>query len=184
MINVTITSKDLRRLEKTLTDRAAVRAYNVATFAANAMEEEVKDIIEYYFVTDRPANRRKGGMRLINSFEGVVEGTRGQLPVDAVLRAKRGADKAKILSLNNGSAAHWISPSEEGWLAWPRDVLEEGNLNDPPQRGQIRQAYGKPSTRGNRYFATRQPVFHPGNPTPYQFMEQARQRVRHMIRDR
>lgn len=182
MINVTIKSGDLKRLEKTLTDRAAVRAFNVATFAADQMVEEVQDIIEFYFVTDRPPERRKPNtIKLINSFEGHVNGVRGHLPVDAVLGLKRGVNEKKVAALEHGSPPHLIQGNP--WLAWPRDVTEEGTLSNLTARSRVRNAYGRPGRGGNKFFATRNPVPHPGN-AAYNFMAQARQRVRHMLRDR
>lgn len=179
VIKVEIKNADLKRLNKRLTDRAAVRAYNVATFAAQAMEEEVVDIVEYYFVNDRPPSRRKTNQtKLINSFRGFVRGTRGELPVDAVLGLKPGANEKKVAALEHGSSPHIIQG--DPWLAWPRDVTEEGTLENLPARSRIRNAIG---TGPRSFFATRNPVYHPGN-AAYGFMAQARQRVRHMIRDR
>lgn len=188
MINVTIKNNDLKRLEKSLTDRAAVRAFNVATFAAKQMEVEVVDIVKFYFVTDRTGKRhKKGTTHLVNSFQGKVVGTRGQLPVDAVLGIKRGVNEKKIAALEHGSPPHEIPPGEGGWLAFPRSVLNRGELGTKSQlarASQIRNAYGAKGPRGGKnMFATPNPVQHPGN-LAYHFMAQARQRVRQMLRSR
>jgi hypothetical protein len=183
MINVTITSGDLRKLEKTLTDRAAVRAYKVAEFAAGQLEEEVVDIVKYYFVNDRPpVRRKKGATHLVNSFVGRVEGVRGQLPVNAVLAIKRGVNEKKVAALEYGSPSHEIKGNP--WLAFPRSVLGEGTLDDLEARSRIRNAYGGRGPRGGKnYFATQGVIMHPGNKA-YNFMKQARDRVRRTLRTR
>lgn len=177
VLRVQITGSDLKRLNRRLTDRAAVRAHNVATTAAEIMEEEVVDIVRFYFVNDRPPTRRKShAIKLVNSFRGFVEGERGQLPVTAVLGIKRGVNEKKVAALEHGSPPHFIVG--QPWLAFPRSVNEEGTLDNLKARDRIRAAYG-----GGRKskFATQTPIFHPGN-IAYNFMKQARDRARQRIR--
>lgn len=180
VLNVSIKNADLKRLENRLTDRAAVRAYNVATTAAKIMEEEVVDIVGFYFINDRPGGeggrRKKGTTKLINSFRGFVRGTRGELPVDAVLGLKPGVNEKKVAALEHGSPPHVIQG--EPWLFFPRGPGEEGTLDDFGARQRIIQAYGFGRKSG---FATQQPIHHPGN-VAYRFMAQARERARRRIR--
>lgn len=167
-VNVKITKRELELLENKITKRAAGQAFRKAEQGAAIMEREVLDIIRDEFITDRPANRRKRGtVHLINSFVGVVEGTRGELPVTAVLRAKPGLTEdslIKIRVLEHGSSAHEIPPGENG-LAFPR-----GDPADPVNRG--RNAFG---VSGDTFW-TDKSVVHPGT-KPYHFLRRARERA-------
>lgn len=179
VIKVEIKNADLKRLNKRLTDRAAVRAFNEATFAAKVMEEEVVDIVGYYFNNERQGKRhKKGTTHLINSFRGFVRGVRGSLPVNAVLGIKPGVNEKKVAALEYGSPPHEIKGNP--WLAFPRDVAEEGILENEAARRRIRNALG---TGPKSQFATRNPVQHPGN-AGYFFMKQARERARRALKSR
>lgn len=179
VIEVTVTGKNIEKLTKRINDRAAIRAWDDANWVALRMEHHVVDIVSREFRNDRADDRRKKGTtKLINSFQGYVIGTRGQVPVHAQLGIKPGVNEKKVAALENGSPAHWIDPGEKGWLSFPRDVTDEGTLENLAGRIRSRNAYG----RGPK-FATNEPVFHPGN-RAYRFMERARDRARRDLRNR
>jgi hypothetical protein len=185
MIRVQISDADMRRLTERITQRAAVRAYNEAVWAARQMEIEVVNILEASpLILDRPPERRKAyATHLVNSFQGRVVGTRGQLPVVAVLGIKPGVNEKKIAALEYGSPSHEISGPNG--LAFPR--RPRGDSPDQRVRGGLRStraAYGRRTSTGRAdLFWTDTPVIHPGN-RGYHFMRDARRRVKRMIRAR
>lgn len=161
MISVELEAHDMGALRKRIVGRAQEFADRLCVQAAEEMEDEVVGIIRDLFIEDRPPHRRKKGrMRLVNSFEGVAVGL-GTPNARAVLRTKPGADTGKIGALNNGSPPHSIDPVNGEFLWFP-----------DPRRGGGPQwnAFGPNNFKSKH-------VDHPGN-DPYLFMEQARDQVR------
>lgn len=157
MINISLSARDLGNLEGRINVQAQRRADRIATQAADEMLDEVESIIEAELINDRPANRRKRGMKIINSFESHVEGL-GTPRVKAIVRAKPGARKDAIQSLDKGSDPHFMEPTGGEFLWMPK-----------PGTGPIFQAYHRADKRYPF-------VYHPGT-AGIHFLRRARERV-------
>jgi hypothetical protein len=186
VIRVSVSPLAASSLERKVTRAAANRAFRTATFLADRMEIHVVQVVREKFVTDRPSGgklprHKKNTPHLINSFRGFVEGGPNDLPIDAVLGIKRGVNEKKIAALEYGSPPHAMQGVP--WLAWPRDVSEEGFLDREDQRRRLRNAYGRPGRGGNKIFATQEIIVHPGN-KPYGMMAEARRRARQDLKRR
>jgi hypothetical protein len=67
------------------------------------MEEECVRIVEAKFNNNRgPEDRKANTTKLINSFQGRVDGVRGQMPVSSILGIKRGVNEKKIAAIEYG----------------------------------------------------------------------------------
>ena len=158
-VEVKIGQRSLDNLVKNIRRDQAEKAWELAVKAGPIMEVEVVRIIKREMFWDRPSARRKTNtIKLVNSFESVVDGTRGQMNVSSRLTLKRGVNAKKVAALEHGYGSHEIPPGPKG-LAFPRG--EVGELHP------ARNAYGK-----NNYW-TPNSVVHPGH-AGYHMMRRAR----------
>lgn len=160
MIGLDLDARALGNLRGVINAQAQKRADRIAHEAADIMLEVAQEIIADELINNRPARRRRGGMKIENSLEAVVEGE-GTPHVRAVLRTRSGARHSTVKLLNSGSDPHFIEAvqSEDGFLWMPQ-----------PGSGPVNQAYGK----ANKKFRI---VFHPGTVGLF-FMEQAQREAK------
>lgn len=176
---VSISARSIDGVAADLSQRAAGRNYNRAIRAARLLEDNVEAIVRTDFDNARPPERRKPGIKLINSFKGEVVGARGDARVAARLTIKPGVNAKKIGALEHGSPPHRIAPS---------GVVIGGRGNLSRSRASLRRnpglaAFGVADTQRLRFPDSRTgaevaPLFvnHPGN-RAYRMMRRARQRT-------
>lgn len=154
-------ARSLGNLTGVINHAAQARADRVAGEAAEEMEQEVKILIAQDLVNDRPGNRRKAGMKIIDSVEGVVA-DEGTTRVVARLQSKRGARHKAVGALEHGWDAFQMIPRDGEFLWMPQ-----------PGTGRIYQAYHKADKRF-RYVVNHG---HAG----YHFFQRAREHVRQRL---
>lgn len=162
MIEVGLDARTMGNLLGRINWSAQRRADRIAHEAAEMMLDEANALIETMLINDRPAHRRRGGMKIKHSLEAVVEGE-GTPRVTAILRTKSGARHEIVAALNYGSDPHRIDAVSGEYMWMPM-----------PGSGPIRQAYGK----ANKRFRS---VLHPGT-TGLFFMEEAQRRAKLRLR--
>lgn len=135
-------------------------------------EQAVKladDFTRAEFITDRPADRRKGGRHLLGSYRHRVVWDGQDFPVRLELFSL--ADPAKVNALESGADPHEITPVNSIWLTFPRagaGTTSIGALGDIKFAGtkNAKQAYGGGAK------ARVKKVNHPGN-LPHNMMRRA-----------
>lgn len=131
------------------------------------------EITRAEFITDRPADRRKGGRHLLGSYRHRVVWDGVDFPVRLELFSL--ADPAKVNALESGADPHTITPVNAVWLVFPKAggrTTSIGALGDIKFSGvrQPRQAYGGGAK------ARVKEVHHPGN-LPHNMMRRALDRA-------
>lgn len=163
MLNVTVNlnARSLGNLQGRINSAAQGRADRVAAESADEMQKEVVRIIARELINDRPGHRRKGGMKIINSFEGVVLNENTPRVV-ARLRTRRGARHRAVAALNFGWDPFVMEPRNKDFLWMPE-----------PGTNRAHQAYHRVEKR----FPFVVNKGHAG----YNFMGRAREHVRQQL---